>query len=90
MASHHELVEECMRQHDEEKPYAPENGQSLKFSPGDSVIYTNEYGLEFTHKVTGFYERPAKPCGLYAGGARYYLSWSCPWFPVAECSLRAG
>jgi hypothetical protein len=89
MASIHDYIEQAVRKHDEEKPFAPENGQSLKFSPGDSVIFTNDAGIEFLLKVTGYYERPSEPCSLYARGARYYLDWNCPWFPVAECKLRA-
>ena len=42
MSSHWEWMEEVIRKHDAEHPFAPENGQPLKFKPGDKVIYTND------------------------------------------------
>jgi hypothetical protein len=60
----------------------------LRFKAGDPVIYTNPAGIEFPLRVTGFYQRPASPCGQYANGARYLLDWDCPWFPVPESRLR--
>ena len=75
-------------QHDEQKPFAPENGQPLLFKAGDPVIYTNQAGIEFALRVTGFYERPTTPDGMYAKGARYLLDWDCPWFPAVESCLR--
>lgn len=89
MSSHWEWVEERMREHDETKPYAPENGQELKFKIGDPVIYTNEYGREWRRVVTGYYARPKNPCGLYANGARYFLNGDAHWFPHSERELRA-
>lgn len=88
MSSHHEWVEEVTAQHDAEKPYAPENGRALRFKVGDPVICKNPYGIEFALRITGFYLRPALPCGRYANGARYLLDWDCPWFPVEESCLR--
>ncbi len=88
MSSHHDWVVEVMAHHDAEKPFAPENGQPLRFRIGDPVIYTNPTGAEFALRVTGLYTRPAAPCGLYARGARYLLDWECPWFPVTESQLR--
>jgi len=88
MSSHHEWAEEVTAQHDAEKPFAPENGQPLRFQVGDSVIYKNDAGIEFPLRVTGFYQRPASPDGMYARGARYLLDWDCPWFPATEASLR--
>ena len=88
MSSHWEWAEQVTAQHDAEKPFAPENGQPLRFKVGDPVIYTNPAGLEFALRVTGFYERPAAPDGMYANGARYLLDWDCHWFPVAESCLR--
>ncbi|MBO0501830.1 hypothetical protein KXR69_26435 [Ralstonia holmesii] len=88
MSSHWEWAEQVTAQHDAEKPFAPENGQPLRFKVGDPVIYTNPAGLEFALRVTGFYERPASPDGMYAKGARYLLDWECPWFPVVESCLR--
>lgn len=34
-----------MRQHDRERPYAPENGHPLAFAPGDRVTFVNDYGV---------------------------------------------
>ncbi|HBO1345648.1 hypothetical protein [Pseudomonas aeruginosa] len=87
MSSHHDWVIEVSAQHDALKPFAPENGRPLRFKIGDAVIYTNEFGVQFRFRVTGFY-RPAGPCGLYPRGARYLLNSSSPWMPVAESSLR--
>ncbi|VFR19799.1 FIG00582580: hypothetical protein [plant metagenome] len=43
----------------------------MHFKIGDAVIYTNDAGLQFRRRVTGFY-RPAGPSGLYALGRRYF------------------
>lgn len=88
MSSHHEWVEEVMAEHDAHKPFAPENGQPLRFAIGDRVIYTNPAGIEFRRRITGFFHRPASPSGLYARGARYLVDSDCHWMPVAESSLR--
>ncbi|MDR2112887.1 MAG: hypothetical protein LBQ62_07295 [Candidatus Accumulibacter sp.] len=87
MSSHHEWVAEVVARHDAEKPFAPENGQPLRFKAGDCVIYTNPYGVEFRFRITGFY-RPEQPCALYARGARYLVNSSSPWYPVSESRLR--
>lgn len=74
--------------HDEKTPFAPENGEPLKFGIGDVVAFTNEYGVLFRGlRVTGYY-RPDSPCSLYATGMRYLLDWSSPWFPAKESSLQ--
>lgn len=86
MSSHWEWQEKVVAQHDLEKPFAPENGEPLKFKIGDPVIYTNDYGVSFRLRITGFYQ-PAEPCSLYATGRRYLLDWSCPWFPVKEAQM---
>ncbi len=88
MSSPQEWEEEITAQHDAQKPFAPENGQSLRFKIGDPVIYTNPAGIDFPLRVTGFYQRPASPDGMYATGARYLLDMDCWWFPVSESSLR--
>lgn len=88
MSSHWEWVDKVMAEHDSAKPFAPENGKPLKFAVGDEVIFKNNYGIEFALTVTGIFERPEKPCGLYANGARYYLNKASHWFPVTETSLR--
>ena len=87
MSSHHDYIIEITAQHEALKPFAPENGQPLRFKIGDAVIYTNEYGVQFRRRVTGFY-RPSGLCGHYARGARYLLNSTSPWVPVAESSLR--
>ena len=88
MSSHHDWILEISTQHDARKPFAPENGQPLRFNVGDAVVYTNDAGLQFRHRITGFY-RPSGLSGLYARGARYLLNSSSPWMPVSESSLRA-
>jgi hypothetical protein len=88
MSSHWEWAQQVAARHDATCPYAPENGQQLRFKIGDSVIFTNRAGIEFHVIIAGYYERPQEPCGLYAQGARYLLSWESPWFPVAERTLR--
>lgn len=88
MSSHHDWAVEVTARHDVQKPFAPENGESLRFNMGDLVIYTNPAGIEFPLRITGSYQRPAKPDGMYARGARYLLDWECPWFPVDESCLR--
>ncbi|SAI72822.1 Uncharacterised protein [Bordetella ansorpii] len=88
MSSHHDWIIEITAQHDALKPFAPENSQPLRFNIGDAVIYTNEAGLQFRRRVTGFYQ-PAGPSGLYALGARYLLNSSSPLMPVSESCLRS-
>jgi len=87
MSSHHDYILEITAQHDAIKPFAPENGQPLRFEIGDAVIYTNEYGAQFRCNVTGFYQ-PTGLSGLYARGSRYLMDSSSPWMPVSESSLR--
>ena len=85
--NHHEWAERIIAEHDKNKPFAPENGEQLKFSVGDEVIYTNEYGVEFKRRITGFYT-PEKKDTTYARGGRYMLDYDCFWVPVKESSLR--
>ena len=87
MSSHHDYIIEITAQHDAFKPFAPENGQPLRFKIGDAEIFTNEFGAQFRRRVTGFY-RPSGLSGLYARGARYLLDSSSPCMPVSESSLR--
>ena len=35
--SHHEAIARLIKEHDEIKPFPPENGQKLKFKVGDKV-----------------------------------------------------
>ena len=87
-----EFVDEAVSQHDTHKPFAPENGKPLRFKVGDSVIYTNDYGLEFEYTITGLVNPPSAKCGLYArlyaGGSRYYVDSDSPWVAIQESSLR--
>jgi len=66
----------------------PRTASPCGSKPAIQSIYTNPAGIEFPLRVTGFYQRPASPCGQYANGARYLLDWDCPWFPVPESRLR--
>lgn len=55
---HHEAVRRAIEKHDEIKPFAPENGQKLKFKVGDKVTYINDYGCTFEDKtITKVMER---------------------------------
>lgn len=87
MSSHWAWAERVIAQHDRDKPFAPENGDALRFSVGDPVIYTNNYGVQFKQRVTGLYQ-PSEPCSLYATGRRYLLDTDCYWMPVAEANLE--
>lgn len=87
MSSHHDYISEITAHHNALKPFAPEKGQPLRFKIGDTVTYTNEYGVQFRCRVTEFYQ-PSGLCGHYARGARYLLNSTSPWVPVAESSLR--
>lgn len=87
MSSHWEWCDEVVAAHDRDKPFSPENGEPLKFEIGDPVIFTNDYGVCFRLRITGFYH-PEKPCALYATGSRYMVDSDSPWFPVKESALR--
>lgn len=87
MSSHHDWAERIHAEHGATKPFAPENGDSLRFAIGDSVLYTNAAKIEFRRRITGFY-RPSGPCSLYAQGARYFIDSCSPWMPVKELELR--
>jgi hypothetical protein len=86
MSNHWDWSKRVIAEAKETKLFAPENGESLKFSIGQNVIYTNDCGCEFKLKITGFY---VKDDSLYACGSRYLLDWSCPWMPEKEANLRA-
>lgn len=88
MSSHWEWQKRVMAEHDAAKPFTPENGNPLRFKPGEAVIFRNDYRVEFHQRVTGYHQRPAEPCGLYARGCRYLLDKDCYWMPVTEASLR--
>jgi hypothetical protein len=87
MSSHYEWGMAVVAQHDRLKPFAPENGEPLRFMVGDPVVFTNDYGVTFKFRVTGFY-RPEEPCSLYACGRRYLIDSDSPWFPVKEAQLQ--
>ena len=86
MSSHWDYVDEVCKAHDENKPFAPENGTALKFSIGDNVTFTNDYGCRFNYVITGFY-KPSGECSLYATGHRYLVDSDSPWFPIKETEL---
>jgi hypothetical protein len=87
MGGHHEWVDEVVARHDLGKPFAPENGQALKFSVGDVVTYENDFGVTFRRTITGLY-RPEPPSSLYARGYRYLVDSDSPWMPVREAALH--
>lgn len=86
MSSFYDYEQRVIKAHDLEKPFAPENGQPLKFKIGDYVTFTNDYGVSFPLRITGFY-LPEKIDALYATGSRYLLDWECYWMPVKESKL---
>lgn len=89
MSSHWKWAEGVIKEHWENLPYAPENGEPLKFQPGDRVIYTNLYGVEFTFTVTSLRSLENLEEDLYyALGQRYNLDWDSPWISVREDCLR--
>ena len=82
-----EWEEKVVEEHNEAKPFAPENGQELKFKVGDAVTFTNDYGVTFHGlHITGLY-KPELIDSFYARGFRYLLDYDCHWFPVREESL---
>ena len=87
MSSHWEWAKGVVAKHDLGKPFAPENGDPLKFKIGDPVIFTNDYGVSFRLRITGYYQ-PTDPCPMYATGSRYLVDSSSPWFPVKESELQ--
>ena len=86
MSCHGDWQKEVILRHNAESPFAPENGQPLKFGIGDHVIYTNDNGVVFNQKITGFY-KPEPIDSLYATGCRYLLNTDCYWMPVRENNL---
>jgi hypothetical protein len=86
MSSHWDYVENLIVDHDALKPFAPENGKSLKYAIGQRVIYTNDYGVSFCFEITDFFKRATDP-GLYAAGYRYLVNSSSCWMPIKELSL---
>jgi hypothetical protein len=87
MSSHWDYVEQRIKDYDLNKPFAPENGEALKFAIGQTVVFTNDYGVEFRPTITGLYKRESD-AGMYSAGYRYLVNSSSPWFPVKEQSLR--
>lgn len=78
---------ELVRQHDDERPYAPENGHPLAFAPGDRVTFVNDYGVRFPgHVVVRIMQRDEDEW-LYCAGRRYFIDSDSPWFPVCEENL---
>lgn len=87
MSSHWGWAERMVQQHKLNKPFAPENGKPLRFQPGDLVIYTNYYGVEFEQTVIGLYAPGAMDDLNYALGARYVMDWIPRWYPTSEAFL---
>ncbi len=56
-----------------------------KFAVGDRVIYTNDYGAEFTKTVRGF---SGTEQSLYKYGRFVYLDMDCWWMPVSPSRLK--
>jgi hypothetical protein len=86
MSSHQDYVDRVVAEALANPQFAPENGQPLRFQPGDLVTYTNDYGVKFDLVVSGLY-RPDFPCSLYATGRRYLLNMGGN-LPVHERSLE--
>jgi hypothetical protein len=76
MSSHQDYVDRVVAEALANPQFAPENGQPLRFQPGDLVTYTNDYGVKFD-----------LPCSLYATGRRYLLNMGGN-LPVHERSLE--
>ena len=62
---------------------------TAKFSVGDCVTYTNDYGVVFRGKtVTKVVRVPNDPAyGTWAGQTRYHIDGDAPWYSVPERSL---
>ena len=86
MSGHHEWEQETIEQHNTQRPFAPENGEVLKFKVGNPVVYTNEFGVSFHRRITALY-RPEPIDSLYATGHRYLLDKDSYWMPVKEANL---
>lgn len=84
--SHQSWQERIIAEHDTTRPFAPENGEPLRFAVGDRVIFSNDYGMRFRAKVSGLY-RPPSTTSLYARGYRYTLDKADFWMPVREDQL---
>ena len=85
---HHAAMKELIALHDATTPFAPENGESLKFNVGDKVTFINDYGCIFEGRIiTKIMERTDDE-SLYCSGRRYYIDSDCPWMPVKESNLR--
>jgi hypothetical protein len=86
MSSHWDHIGRLIVEHDELKPYALENGKPLRHAIGETVSYTNDYGVSFCYQITGFFE-PTTDAGLYAAGYRYLVNSDSHWMPITETSL---
>lgn len=72
-SSHWDWAEGVIADHAKEKPFAPENGNELKYKVGDLVWYTNDAGIRWQTSVTKVLT-PADGDDLgYALGHRYML-----------------
>ena len=67
------------------KPATTETPQGCEFDLGDTVTFTNDYGVSFEgNKVIGFNN---SDCSLWKYGNRVHLDNDCFWFPVKPDSL---
>lgn len=58
-----------------------------KLKLGQTVMYTNDYGLTFgPYKIIGFDKGDGL---LFKYGKHIYIDFDCYWCPVAESSLTA-
>lgn len=86
---HMTITRQQVARHDMERPFAPENGQPLRFGIGDAVairelMEADGEGIT-VYQVTGYYVR--KESALYANGKRYLLNVDAHWFPYSEAEL---
>ena len=85
---HHEAMKELIALHDATTPFAPENGEPLKFNIGDKVTYVNDFGCIFEgYTIIGIMNRDDYE-SLNCSGRRYYIDSDSPWMPVKESNLR--
>lgn len=87
--SHHEMMKLTIEKHDSERPFAPENGQPLKFKAGDIVTFINDFGFRRSGKTVTRIMKREEDESLYCIGYRYYIDSDSPWMPVKETQLCA-
>jgi len=80
---HQTLTMRELASHDLARPFAPENGQPLKFKIGDLVAVRISDEISVV-RVIGYYQARD---GLYARGKRYLLDVETHWVPYSEDQL---